>query len=96
MASADAITGPINLGNPSECTIGELATTIIDLVGSRSRIAYKPLPTDDPKQRCPDIREADKTLGWRSTVALQDGMSDTVAYFDAMLSGAGKHSTHAN
>ena len=90
MESPDGITGPVNLGNPSECTIGELATTIVDLVGSRSKIAYKPLPADDPKQRCPDVAEAVEKLGWRPTIALQDGLRETIAYFDAMLRSARK------
>jgi len=93
MASPDGVTGPMNLGNPSECTISELATTIIDLVGSRSRMAYRPLPADDPKQRCPDVREAAKTLGWRSTVTLHDGLRDTILYFEAMLRGIRKNSS---
>jgi len=86
MESQDSLTGPINLGNRSECTIGELATMIVDLVGSRSDIVYKPLPEDDPKQRCPDVREAEEKLSWRSTVALEDGLRHTIAYFDGMLS----------
>lgn len=93
MASPDELTGPINLGNPGEFTIRELAETIIELTGSSSRIAHMPLPTDDPKQRRPDISNARELLGWTPTVQLRDGLVKTIEYFEGQLSGelADKH-----
>lgn len=93
MASPDELTGPINLGNPGEFTIRELAETIIELTGSSSRIAHMPLPTDDPKQRRPDISNARELLGWTPTVQLRDGLVKTIEYFERQLSGelADKH-----
>ncbi|MBT9612761.1 MAG: SDR family oxidoreductase [Burkholderiales bacterium] len=88
MDSADDFTGPVNLGNPVEFTIRELAQTVIELTGSRSTLAFKPLPTDDPKQRCPDIALAKEKLGWTPAIALREGLKPTIAYFDALLSGA--------
>ena len=75
------VTGPINLGNPTEFTIRKLAETIIDMTGSQSLIVEKPLPADDPRQRQPDIEKARSLLGWEPTVALRDGLEKTVAYF---------------
>jgi UDP-glucuronate decarboxylase len=75
------VTGPINLGNPTEFTIRELAETLIDMTGSKSLIVEKPLPADDPRQRQPDIGKAQRLLGWQPTVALRDGLEKTVAYF---------------
>jgi UDP-glucuronate decarboxylase len=86
MDSADEITGPINLGNPGEFTVAELASMVIDLTGSRSRIVHMPLPVDDPRQRRPDINRAEKQLGWRPNTALRDGLGRTIAYFDEALS----------
>ncbi len=83
-APAD-VTGPINLGNPREFTIRELAEQVIDLTGSRSRIVEKPLPIDDPRQRKPDITRASKVLDWQPTVQLRDGLGKTIAYFDKHL-----------
>jgi UDP-glucuronate decarboxylase len=89
MATPDEVTGPINLGNPAEMTVRELAERIIALTGSRSRVEYRPLPQDDPKQRRPDIARARAALGWAPTTALEEGLKKTVAYFDALLaSGA--------
>jgi UDP-glucuronate decarboxylase len=80
------ITGPVNIGNPSEFTIIELAQMIVDLVGSRSKIVHRPLPENDPKQRQPDISLAQELLGWKPRVALKEGLTSTVAYFERLLS----------
>jgi UDP-glucuronate decarboxylase len=85
MATSDEITGPVNLGNPSEMTVKSLAERVIALTGSRSKIEYRPLPPDDPKQRQPDITLARATLGWEPTTRLEEGLVKTVAYFDALL-----------
>ncbi len=85
MATGDEVTGPINLGNPHEITVRELAERVVRLVGSRSRIVTRPLPVDDPMQRCPDIARARATLGWEPRVALDDGLARTISYFDALL-----------
>ncbi len=81
MNSADHFTGPVNLGNPAEFTILELAEKVIRMINSSSKIVTEPLPQDDPKQRRPDIRLAEKELGWRPTVALDDGLVETIQYF---------------
>ncbi|MEQ9561435.1 MAG: GDP-mannose 4,6-dehydratase, partial [Woeseiaceae bacterium] len=86
MNSNPKITGPINLGNPVEFTIKELAEQVIALTGSNSRIEQKPLPIDDPRQRQPNIDKARDDLGWEPTVALKDGLQRTIAYFDKLLS----------
>jgi UDP-glucuronate decarboxylase len=86
MASPDEVTGPINLGNPGEFTMAELARKVIDLTGSRSKIAYRRLPEDDPKQRRPDITRAQEALGWEPTTPLQEGLKKTIAYFEALFS----------
>jgi UDP-glucuronate decarboxylase len=79
--------GPINLGNPGEFTIRQLAEKIIDLTGSPSKLVFKPLPEDDPMQRQPDISLAGKYLnGWRPRIQLEDGLNKTIKYFDALLS----------
>ncbi len=85
MASPEGFTGPVNLGNPGEFTMRELAEMTIRLTGSRSRLAFKPLPQDDPRQRQPDIALARKELDWEPKVALEDGLRETVAYFRALL-----------
>jgi UDP-glucuronate decarboxylase len=85
MATGNDVTGPINLGNPGEFTMLELAETVVRLVGSRSGIVHKPLPADDPKQRQPDITRARTTLGWEPTVPLEEGLKPTIAYFRALL-----------
>ncbi|MBP0591183.1 SDR family oxidoreductase [Paraburkholderia sp. LEh10] len=77
--------GPVNLGNPSEITIRELAEHILRLTGSRSRIEYRPLPQDDPVQRRPDIAKARHTLDWRPGVALEDGLKETIAWFKKLV-----------
>jgi UDP-glucuronate decarboxylase len=86
MATSKEITGPMNLGNPVEFTIAELAKKIVDITGSRSRIVTAPLPEDDPIQRRPDITLAQKVLGWTPRVGLEEGLKKTIAYFDALLS----------
>jgi UDP-glucuronate decarboxylase len=85
MNSPPDVTGPINLGNPGEFTILELAQMVIDLTGSRSRIVHLPLPSDDPRQRCPDIGPARAVLGWSPTVTLEDGLRRTIPYFEGLL-----------
>ncbi|KAA0909967.1 SDR family oxidoreductase [Aquicoccus porphyridii] len=85
MDSAEGFTGPVNLGNPREFTIRDLAEKVIALTGSRSTLAFKPLPQDDPMQRCPDIGLARLELGWDPTVALEEGLERTVAYFSGSL-----------
>ena len=87
MDASDQLTGPINLGNPSEFTIRQLAEQVLELTGSRSELVFKPLPQDDPKQRQPDITVANEELGWSPTVPLNQGLSKTISYFDALLSG---------
>ena len=79
-------TGPVNLGNPQERTMLELAETVIKLTNSKSKIQFLPLPEDDPKRRKPDISLAKKELGWQPEVSLEEGLSETIAYFDKVLS----------
>ncbi len=86
MDSPDHITGPINIGNPGEFTIRQLAEQVIDLTGSKSQLVFRPLPQDDPKQRQPNIEKAREILNWEPKVQLRDGLTKTIAYFDAMLS----------
>jgi len=85
MESSDGVTGPINLGNPGEFTIKELAEHVIDLTGSSSKMIHQPLPQDDPKQRQPNIDRAKRDLDWEPTIALKDGLTKTIAYFDGLL-----------
>lgn len=85
MNTSDNVMRPVNFGNPQEYTILQLAETIIDLCGSKSTIAFQPLPSDDPKQRQPDISEAEKLLQWHPKVPLQVGLAKTIVYFDALL-----------
>ena len=88
MATPDQVAGPINLGNPVESTILELAERIIDLCNSKSAIVRKPLPTDDPRRRRPDISRAREQLGWEPRTSLDVGLARTVEYFDALLNGS--------
>jgi UDP-glucuronate decarboxylase len=90
MATGDEVTGPINLGNPGEFTIKALAEMVVAQTGSASKITYQPLPSDDPKQRQPDISKARALLDdWQPTIALEQGLTRTIAYFDGLLkSGA--------
>lgn len=85
MGTDASVTGPINLGNPHEITIRELAERIIALTNSSSTLAFEPLPQDDPTQRCPDIGLARKTLDWEPTVSLEDGLARTIAYFQKFV-----------
>ena len=81
MNSEDDVTGPINLGNPVETSIRELAEKIIELTGSSSKLVFEPLPQDDPTQRCPDISLAKTILDWAPAVALEDGLTETIEYY---------------
>src|SRR5689334_11960804 len=85
METSPDVTGPINLGNPAEFTIRELAELVIKLTGSSSKMIFRPLPQDDPRQRCPDISKAREMLDWKPTVALRDGLMKTISYFDRLL-----------
>jgi UDP-glucuronate decarboxylase len=85
MNGPDAFVGPVNLGKPGECSMLELAESIVRLTGSRSRLEFKPSPMDDPRRRQPDIRLAKEKLGWEPVVALQEGLEKTVSYFKEIL-----------
>jgi len=85
MATDDSVTGPFNLGNPVEMSVAELAKRIVAITGAKSKIEYRPLPMDDPTQRCPDISQAREVLGWEPQVALDAGLKRTIAYFDWLL-----------
>ena len=85
MASPDEFTGPVNLGNPVEFTIKELAEKVIDMTSSKSRISFKPLPHDDPKQRQPDITLAKKELHWEPKIKLEEGLVKTIRYFESLI-----------
>jgi UDP-glucuronate decarboxylase len=82
MGTADEITGPINTGNPGEFSMLELASLVIELTNSKSKLIFEPLPADDPKQRQPDITLAKKVLDWEPTVKLEEGLKHTIAYFE--------------
>ena len=86
MATEPGFTGPVNLGNPGEFTIRQLAEQVIELTGSASKLEFHPLPSDDPTQRRPDISIAQEKLGWQPKVALREGLQQTIAYFDKLLS----------
>ncbi|PXA95025.1 NAD-dependent dehydratase [Caulobacter sp. D5] len=85
MATDDAVTGPINVGNPHEITIRDLAERVIALAGSTSRLVHRPMPSDDPRQRQPDITQAKTALGWEPSTALDEGLSRTIGYFRDLL-----------
>jgi UDP-glucuronate decarboxylase len=85
MDTPDDFPGPVNLGNPGEFTIIELAETIVRLTGSTSEITFKPLPQDDPLQRKPDIQLAREKLGWEPRVKLEEGLSKTIAFFESII-----------
>ena len=86
MGTDDSVTGPVNVGNPNEFTMLELATKVIELTGSKSKLIYEALPADDPKQRQPDIRLAGELLnGWKPTIQLEEGLIKTIAYFEEEL-----------
>ncbi|MFC1828906.1 UDP-glucuronic acid decarboxylase family protein [Thermodesulfobacteriota bacterium] len=88
MQTGDDVTGPINLGKPGEFKILELAEKVIELTGSRSEIVFEPLPEDDPKQRRPDIALAREILAWEPRTSLEEGLRETIAYFEALLGNA--------
>lgn len=85
MATEDSFIGPVNVGNPGEFTIKELAEKVIEMTGSRSKLLYKPLPADDPAQRKPDIALAQEKLGWAPKICLEEGLKKTIAYFEEEL-----------
>lgn len=85
MDTPDDVTGPINIGNPNEFTIRQLAERVIALTGSSSKLVFKPLPSDDPRQRKPDIGLAQRTLGWQPTIELDEGLRHTIGYFDSLM-----------
>ncbi|MET4633676.1 UDP-glucuronic acid decarboxylase family protein [Kaistia defluvii] len=85
MDTPDDVTGPINIGNPNEFTIRQLAERVIALTGSNSKLVFKPLPSDDPRQRKPDIGLAQRTLGWQPTIELDEGLRHTIGYFDQLM-----------
>jgi UDP-glucuronate decarboxylase len=85
MSSADEVTGPINIGNPHEISIRELTEAVLRLANSKSRLVYKPLPEDDPQQRCPDIGLAQQCLGWNPVISLEEGLQQTIDYFEGLL-----------
>jgi UDP-glucuronate decarboxylase len=89
METKDFMTGPVNLGNPNEFSIKELATIVVDLTGSRSRIVHRPLPLDDPRQRQPDISKAQELLDWKPRIELKDGLKSTIAFFEKLISEIG-------
>ena len=85
METGPEVIGPINLGNPNEFTIRELAELILELTGSRSKIVHRPLPQDDPQKRRPDISEAEGVLHWRPTISLREGLTKTIPYFERLV-----------
>jgi UDP-glucuronate decarboxylase len=85
MDTPDEITGPMNLGNPGEFTIAELADLVLDITGSKSELVREPLPGDDPTQRCPDIGLARRTLGWEPKIPLREGLTKTIEYFEEVV-----------
>jgi UDP-glucuronate decarboxylase len=89
MATPANVTGPVNIGNPTEFKVIELAQMTLDLIGSRSRIIHRPLPENDPKQRQPDISRANDLLGWKPHVQLKEGLTKTIAYFERLLADQG-------
>ena len=87
METPHDVTGPINIGNPKEFTIRELAELIIDITATKSKLIFEPLPSDDPRQRMPDISKAKAILGWEPKTGLREGLAKTIAYFDSLLDG---------
>ena len=88
MATGDEVTGPVNIGNPHEIPVRELAERVIAMTGSRSEIVHLPLPQDDPTQRCPDITLAGRLLDWQPQVPLEQGLTRTIDYFAGMIEAA--------
>jgi UDP-glucuronate decarboxylase len=93
MSTPDDVTGPMNLGNPGEFTILQLAEMVISLTGSRSSIKRMPLPSDDPRQRQPDLALAKATLDWQPTTPLREGLQKTIAYFERLLSSSSQRAS---
>jgi UDP-glucuronate decarboxylase len=91
MNTSDEFTGPVNLGNPTECTIGQLAEKVIALTGSKSKLVHKPLPSDDARQRQPDIALARRAMGWEPAMSLDEGLSKAIAYFEEVLRRGSSH-----
>jgi UDP-glucuronate decarboxylase len=91
MAAPDDLTGPVNLGNPGEFTIRQLAEMVIELTGSKSKLVFHPLPADDPQQRRPNIKLAQDRLGWEPKIPLVQGLEKTIAYFDGLLARLPNH-----
>ncbi|HMF22787.1 MAG TPA: NAD-dependent epimerase/dehydratase family protein, partial [Pseudolabrys sp.] len=89
MSTPEVVTGPINIGNPGEFSIKELASLVVELTGTRSRIVHKGSPADDPRQRRPDISKAQEILSWAPRTQLRDGLIGTIAYFDELLTDKG-------
>ena len=87
MDASDEVSMPVNIGNPHEFTIKQLAEAVLEITGARSKVTYLPLPQDDPMQRCPDISRARKYLGWEPRTELREGLRKTIDYFDQLLSG---------
>lgn len=87
MGTRDEFAGPVNIGNPVERSMLDIARLVLELTGSRSELVFEPLPQDDPRQRCPDISLAQQELGWQPTVELRQGLLDTIAWFDKCLTG---------
>jgi UDP-glucuronate decarboxylase len=96
METSSDVTGPINIGNPHEFTIRELAELIINLTGAKSKLRFEPLPSDDPRQRQPDISEAKLTLNWEPKTQLREGLTKTIAYFDNILGSGVSSRMHAS
>jgi UDP-glucuronate decarboxylase len=94
MASPPDFVGPLNMGNPGEFTIRELAELVIEITGSKSKLVFAPLPSDDPRQRQPDIAKARAALGWEPKVSLREGLGKTIPYFDALLSAGSPVVSH--
>jgi UDP-glucuronate decarboxylase len=86
MATRAEVTGPVNIGNPAELSMLQLATMVLELTGSRSRIVHRPRPRDDPDQRRPDISRAQELFDWKPRTTLKEGLASTIAYFDELLS----------
>jgi len=89
MGAPDEAIGPVNLGNPVETSVAELAGLVIELTGSRSKLVRRPLPVDDPIQRCPDISQAEQLLKWQPKTPLRAGLKRTIEYFDGLLTQLG-------
>ena len=85
MGTSHEVTGPINLGNPNEFTIRELAEAVVEQTGSKSKLVFHELPSDDPRQRQPDISLAKEVLDWEPSIQLQEGLASTISYFEKLL-----------